>query len=247
MKFDRKEIFKDFNSAKKFGDSSKWYKFLVNLYRYLSDNLSTIDIQKLLTQCLNEMDTNKRVEDLTELLTLTKDLHMDKDLFESVKDITASARKMRALESIIKQTNVTIEATCSDDTLTVSGHIVRISRVQDQQCWQTDKNIQIYSFNKFYLDNNIDLTGRDVQLSIVAPTWEIIGKKKINLNGADGKPLRDEPLNSDGDPGLPGGSGGQFFGIADRFIDGQNLIIYSCGGKGGTGQIGKKGMLHLNI
>lgn len=231
-RFDRTEILKDFNCIEKFDDSSKWYKFLVSLYNSLSDNLSTIDIKKLLTQCLNEMDTNKQVKDITELLPLINGLNMDQDVFETVKDITASPRKMRALESVIKQTNMSLESSCTGDTLTVSGHIVRISRVQQQNCWSTAKNIEIYSFNKLYVDNDIDLVGRDAKLSIVAPTWKIIGNKKINLNGADGKPLTDTPLNTNGSPGLSGGSGGKFFGIGDTFIDGQNLIISSCGGKG---------------
>lgn len=244
-KFDRGEILKDFNcdSVNKFVDSSKWYKFLVNLYNHLSNRLSTLDINKLLTQCLNGMDTNERVANITELLTLINDLNMDKDLYESVKNIPVSRRKMRALVTVIEQTNTTLKVSCSGDTLTVSGHIIRISQVQNQKCWPTAKNIEIYSFNKLYLDNDIDLTGRDAKLSLVAPTWIIIGSKRINLNGADGKSLSYTPQNTNGYPGLPGGSGGHFFAIGDEFIDGQNLIISSCGGKGGAGQNGEDGKL----
>lgn len=239
VKFDRNEILKNFNCVQKFDHSSKWYNFLVNLYTHFPDNLSTMDIENLLAQCLTEMNTNKRVKDITELLGLINGLNMDKDLYE---DITITPRKMRALESVIKQTNTSLTVSCLGDTLTVSGHIVRISRVQALKCWNETKNIEIYAFNKLYFDNDIDLTGRDAKLSIVAPTWKIIDKRKINLNGVDGKSLSDTPLNTDGDPGLPGESGGHFFGIGDTFIDGQNLIISSCGAKGGAGQNAKNGM-----
>ncbi|XP_055303228.1 uncharacterized protein LOC129568912 [Sitodiplosis mosellana] len=99
---------------------------------------------------------------------------------------------------------------------------------------------------------DINKTGQKLQLSLIAPTWHVIGDRQINLEGKDAEP-HPEPKAEDGKigryeidgknglPGKPGGAAGHFMGIGNNFFNMENLQINIGGGKGGAGQHGGNG------
>ena len=110
--------------------------------------------------------------------------------------------------------------------------------------------MELLALNKVFIDTDLDLTGNEVQLSIIAPTWEVLGRSKIILDGKSGEkhtPSKSASGNrpgrhgDDGLPGRPGGPAGSFFGIGKQFINDDLLLISANGGNGGRGQDGGDG------
>lgn len=119
------------------------------------------------------------------------------------------------------------------------------------KCEKMPKFIEIFALNNFFIDADIDHYGKEIQLSIIASNWEIIGDRKIMLNGVPGKShVRDSAANGDnsnfdGKPGIPGNSGssaGCFLAIGDKFINDKNLKVHLSGGSGAPGQNGGNGL-----
>ncbi|OXU19967.1 hypothetical protein TSAR_012591, partial [Trichomalopsis sarcophagae] len=152
-------------------------------------------------------------------------------------------------------------SSCSDGILKIEGQFVKLSDVpaeimQHRKCDEDDsdvKEIRLFASNRVYIDEDLHVTGDGIQLSIIAPTWEVVGSRKIELIGKPGTSHTNEialPANSkipgdkgnDGKPGKPGGPAGNFLGIGFEFIHGKNLNISVIGGTGGPGQKGSNGI-----
>lgn len=103
------------------------------------------------------------------------------------------------------------------------------------------KALTIFASDTVHIDRDLNVTR--LNLSIVAPNWVIMGDRKINLDGAPGKPHSDIQADDyiEGLPGLPGGAAGNFFGVGETFTCIEKLTISACGGRGGPGQIGGRG------
>ncbi|KAF7990922.1 hypothetical protein HCN44_000727 [Aphidius gifuensis] len=138
----------------------------------------------------------------------------------------------------------------SPDHLVIKGHYIKLSDLNN--CPQT-KNatlVEIFALKKIFIDTDIDKTGENFSLCIIAPIWEIHGSYKIKLDGKPGDTQRKAvgghsksiPHGKDGAPGLPGGPGGSFLGIGATFIDSNYLSISADGGNGGPGQDAGDGM-----
>lgn len=144
--------------------------------------------------------------------------------------------------------STSLESECSFNKLIVEGFDIYTSDVLNISCFRTVKFIEIFAVNKFVVDADIDRTELKVQLSIVAPTFEIVGQRKINLSGKFGQPPSPQKAlpsvgnGRDGKPGNPGGSSGSILVISKLFINENNCEIYINGGDGGAGQDGGNGM-----
>lgn len=135
---------------------------------------------------------------------------------------------------------------CIDDRLIVTVFDVNMSDVVKIECTKEPKFIEIFAINKLTVDADIDKSGLNVQLSIIAPIWEIVGVRKFVLNGAHAVPQPSLNITSVGDgrngrPGQPGGSAGTFFGIGMQFLNDVSLNIFLIGGNGSSGQNGLNG------
>lgn len=117
----------------------------------------------------------------------------------------------------------------------------------------TAKFIEIFCLNNLFLDADIDKTGKEAQVSLIAPKWHIIGNRKIILNGVNASPYAyigmDGKVGSvngeHGKPGKPGISAGRVLCIGNTFLHSQALEIHMNGGNGGSGQHGGKGLCVL--
>lgn len=110
------------------------------------------------------------------------------------------------------------------------------------------KHINVFAFNSLIIDMDVDVSGSQLTLFFIAPTWVVVGNRKIAVDGSKGDyiPKAEDGNHTnidgqDGKPGLPGGPGGNFFGIGDSFVNGKSLTITANGGIGGTGQYGGNG------
>lgn len=144
--------------------------------------------------------------------------------------------------------------TCSKNqsNLTAKGHVVKMSDVIKAPCFSEAKHITIMALNTLIIDDDINKSGQKAQIIIIALTWNILGKRIINLDGKSGERYRNArngvggegfPGNgADGKPGRPGGPGGNLLAIGSVFINEKDLTIQLNGGNGGPGQNGGNGL-----
>lgn len=108
-----------------------------------------------------------------------------------------------------------------------------------------DKSIEKFNVvvvDTFHIDCDLNLiSNKEVELNILAHTWNIRQAAAFRLNGADGETATELPKTDGtaGRPGSPGENGGNFFGFATIVINGRQLLVEVNGGKGGNGQGGR--------
>ena len=137
--------------------------------------------------------------------------------------------------------------------LEIRGDIVRTSDFiySPSRCEDKIDFVEIYALNTIFIDANISFVGEKLQVTIIAPSWQVIGSKYINLNGKTGEAHKEPKAKKgytqgikngkDGKAGLPGGLGGSFYGIAKTVVNPENLKISVNGGNGAAGQDGGNG------
>lgn len=251
-------IFTSFESTKAYvAESNIWYAFLIQLHAILSEyrvqkNIKEYseEVAKLMVQFSIEEYEEKNVDDtyLEEFLN-----HIDTDIYNQVKNMTVNIYKLNAIKAVLDQTmNSQIKYLCSNEKLLVFGYFVRIRQVVGIECMNQAKLIEIYAINTVFVDTDIDKTGENAQIIIIATTWFVDGHRKIILNGVAGEAHNSNEIDSfskgvNGKPGKPGGSAGNFIGIGNRFYTEDQLEIQVNGGNGGPGQDGGKGENPLKI
>lgn len=161
--------------------------------------------------------------------------------------------ELDSMSQISKSKEKVSRLQCSSNKLVVKGIDIKMSDVLKETCIDKVNFIEIFALDKFTIDVDIDKSGQKVQLAIIAPVWEVIGNRKIILNGSPADAhSTSQALDSVGDgrhgkPGKPGNAAGSFFGVGKAFINDINLKIYMNGGRGGPGQDGGKGSKFLSM
>ncbi|OXU21987.1 hypothetical protein TSAR_012667 [Trichomalopsis sarcophagae] len=172
-----------------------------------------------------------------------------------------SQGKMRLLASMLDSlfflSPDPTKATCEDGKFNIQGQFVKLSDVSKLKVptckEQRVKEIRLFASNRVFIDCDYSDIGTEIQFSIIAPTWEVVGKRKIILDGKPGQNADNETAlftdsrpgsrGIDGKPGKPGGPAGNFLGIGKHFFDdGYLLEISARGGRGGQGQNGTNGV-----
>ncbi|XP_018020421.2 uncharacterized protein LOC108676795, partial [Hyalella azteca] len=237
-------------------ESQGWYEFLTNLY----EKLSTYDVQK------NRMKYNvAHIADWGQegkLQGISITHHNFRQFMEKIKEfhvigynevanIAADELRVEELKQVASLTlDGRLHALCQSNKLTIKGGYIRLSEVivEIGNCKQN--RTEIFALNKIFVDENLNKEGEKFKLVMIAPTWEVIGRRTINLSGADAPPHNprkasdgevDGRRGADGRPGLPGGPAGSFFGVGTTFLNGNMLNIMANGGNGGDGQDGGNG------
>ncbi|XP_031630370.1 uncharacterized protein LOC116345275 [Contarinia nasturtii] len=150
----------------------------------------------------------------------------------NIPNVKRNALKMNALNNWLANIlNSNIEATVISQTLRITGNIVKLSALNSYMANKDIRYAEIFAITKIFIDVDIKSNGYLQQLSIVAPIWEIIGKRRINLDGS----APSSYWQGYGQPGLPGNCGGNFFAWGKTFVNDQNLEITQNGGNGGSG------------
>lgn len=122
--------------------------------------------------------------------------------------------------------------------------------------YQGVKRIEIHGLHTLIIDDDLDLFREKmfgINVVLIAPHWEIRGKKLINLTGADSTDTPARAANgatrgtagSNGNAGTAGKNGGNYFGFGKTFAHDASvtvpLTITTNGGNGGPGQAGGDG------
>lgn len=239
-------------------NSQKWYDFLIRLHEILSkydvqQNVNqyadvTNDLKFQITATIYEKE--QIAKNLKQFLDGVSGKSSEKE-YSNIKDVELDKIKLNFLYKTLDTTlKFNLSFPCNGQKLIMKGHNIKLSDIAKVSCPEI-KFIEIFALNKVFIDTNFNKTGKKVSLSIIAPTWEIIGGPQIILDGEPGR-AHDPAKAQDGmgpgssgqvgNPGYPGGVAGNFFGIGKTFIGSQHLKITANGGKGGAGQAGGDGI-----
>lgn len=225
-----------------------WNGFVVYFYEFLS----SYDVQKDIT-----IYNVRNIDDWGKMnkpqgLNLHANNWMDflkkqTGFYELVKPIEMNAKRFGELNELITaalQTPIRIE--CVGDVANFKGEFVRLSDVNASACEHTFK-VHVFAFNKFFVDKNARFDSLR-EFAVVAHQWEVMQNVRLDLRpkevnnmpekNTDGTQGR--PSGTAGVPGPPGNSGANFFGYANRIVNGQWFEVDVSGGKGGRGQDGSK-------
>lgn len=252
------DISRGLNSTMHYLDESrKWYQFLIDLH----DELSKYKFQKHLPNCnptssiLQQLSSIGGEKDEINSVDLGLNKFLDDIKFAAHysqfdNNIQLNSFKVKALQKVLYQTTRSIQPIENHDSLEIRGYNVKMSDVMAE--YQNHKKyIKVFALNNLFIDTDFDGTGKQLQLSLIAPKWYVIDYRKMILSGENGKPhpeLKAEddagPYRGgkDGHPGNPGGPSGHFMAIGNEVIDSQNLEIHINGGMGGAGQHGGNGL-----
>lgn len=78
-------------------------------------------------------------------------------------------------ESVTADTSANITINCAHRRLTVQGDSISIAEViASAKCWSDAKQIDIYALDTVIFDEDIDKREQSINITIIAPTWEII-------------------------------------------------------------------------
>jgi len=242
--------FKDI--AKYLYDSHRWYFFLKMLKKWFGKYETMKNMgnyqnagKAILAQIRRGV---AKKSDVTQLLTTVDKLPQQafKDL---LGDLNPGKAKMNHLGSLVERMfSIQMDVQCTAKATTCKGSYVLLSSCLTKLCPGTQA-VRVFATNRFYLDEDVNGKRKLSSMIILAPLWHIVGKRTISMNGMDGPPHSppkatssdvEDGRGTNGKPGLPGFSAGNFFGVAE-IVDGENLIIESVGGHGGVGQDGGDG------
>lgn len=234
------------NTMKYLNDIQKWYSFIIKLGtamdRYTAQQqISVNDVADLLGNCTifsrNNNGTNVNI-DAIGLYEFVEKIG-SKNIYRMVANMTVNGNMLNALKIAVGWAFRPIHEKCTAQKFTVIGYNVKISDISSIDCMQSASIIEIFAWNKLFIDADITKIGQGAQVAFFAPMWETIGDRQIVLSGENARShAKIGSQSDDGEPGIPGGSSGHFFGIGNTFVNDQQLEVVSVGGKGGDGQHG---------
>ncbi|XP_014283567.1 uncharacterized protein [Halyomorpha halys] len=225
-----------------FHHSSKWYKFLCKLYSILT-SYSIQMSSTFNTFVLEEEDV--RLSEISLDPNLYKIFNDDLG-YDNIKDVILNKSKIKTFEhllNIVLKDNVETSRP-TNERLLIVGRFLKLSEIKRIFQNYKPKRIDILALNKIFIDSDLDETGNELQLTIIAPTWDIIGEPCIRLDGRSGaahEPPKAANGGERGSAGLPGGAAGIFVAVGHQFINDEHLRVSAVGGRGGPGQDGGRG------
>lgn len=181
-----------------------------------------------------------------------------KQEYDIIRNIKVTEPRLQVLNDILRSMlSQKIESYCLESgKLVIKGNDIKFSDFTSDngkiallcKSGVAFSSVDIFALNTIFIDSDVREIGSRLQVSIVAPRWQVIGTRTIALDGASGAAHTKAAdgryhgeRGSDGLPGLPGGAAGSFLGIGEEFISGCGLTITVNGGQGGPGQEGGDG------
>lgn len=153
-------------------------------------------------------------------------------------DLNQIEGNLIAIYSYIEDYNIrTIDS--KDNEKIIYGNFINANKVLGES-YDKIKSIKLYATNYVTVSESIKLNG--INLTVVTPNLSVENSISINLSGENGRNHDiQKAFNSDGLPGKPGQSAGNFLAIYNRAYNLELLKISLYGGKGGNGQDGADG------
>ncbi|GBN84786.1 hypothetical protein AVEN_6331-1 [Araneus ventricosus] len=262
------------NIAKYFSESEKWYTFLEDLYNKFSEYDIQKNRQKYNVADLEDWGKPHKPQGISVTPNTFKDFlnkigNLNVAEYETTKNMTTTTDLQ--IEELNQALSLTLKhrptVRCLETHIIVKGSFILLDETMQNLISNSDTNnscnnfnddfpdgkynlLKMFALNNVFIDIDLSFAGKGISVAIIAPKWEVVGSRSIDLNGDDGAPHADpkakngaHPGNngSNGAPGNPGVSGESFFGIGATFAGGANLKITANGGKGGLGQAGGDG------
>lgn len=233
------------STIKYLNDMKKWYSFVIKfstaLDRYTAQqDISIVDVGDLLGNCtiwgenIGDASVNVNTIGLSDFAAKIG----SSSIFRMVANMTVNGHMLNALKTAVGWAYKPVELKCTGTKLTAFGYNVKISDITSEYCLKTASIIEIFAWNKLFIDADINKMGQRAQVTLIGPIWEIIGERRFILSGDNAQAYTEAAsrTNDNGEPGLPGGSSGHFLGIGNTFTNAQQLEVVGVGGKGGDGQ-----------
>ncbi|GFS38772.1 uncharacterized protein NPIL_616941 [Nephila pilipes] len=252
--------------------SEKWYEFLNALYTKFSEYEIQKNRQAYNVANLEDWGKTGKAQGIAitkssfhVFLNKLKDYNLEQ--YEKMKDIALTELQIEEVNQILTLTlKHKPKIQCVEPYVFIKGDYITVEEITkeviqadiDDKCKDLltvlesgkFKFIHVFALKSIFIDKDVSYPGLKLPITFIAPKWEIIGTKEINLNGCEGKPHSEPNAKAgtyskrngeNGAPGKPGGSGGVFFGIAEKIVNDRSLTITVNGGSGGTGQRGGNG------
>ncbi|CAL1286289.1 unnamed protein product [Larinioides sclopetarius] len=261
--------------VKYFNESEKWYRFLDDLYNKFSE----YDIQKERKRYnvadLEDWGEKGKPQGIyvtpnTFKIFLNKIENYNVSEYETIRNLSKTTylhiEELNQILSLTLRPRPTI--VCSEPYVIVKGSFISLKETMQNIVDNTDTNnscnnfkalldagkyklFKVLALNKVFIDTDLSFSGKGMSVAVIAPNWEVVGSRSIDLSGADGAPHAEPKAKNgvrpgsggfEGKPGNAGLSGESLFGIGSTFVGGAKLKISSFGGKGGPGQNGADGI-----
>lgn len=232
-------------------DKRDWLTLLVNVQTSMSDYAVLNVIREnptsanALKNCINKIEQlkseNGNCAGLEDFL---------KQIFKkNVEEEHANARNFKPnvheWELLKELLNFRVESSCSESNsqLILKGQYVKLSDILEytHQCSSAIRTIKIFASRKVFINRSYSSVGNEVELVIIAPIWEVVGRPTIQLDGADGEDRYARRFGNQGRDGGNGGEGGMFWGMGQNCLNCQFLSVSANGGRGGAGEDGGDG------
>jgi hypothetical protein len=223
--------------------------YLTNLYCSLSSH----DIQQK-KELYNVRDLNKWGQGEPGSLGLSIASHNFKEFTAKIKELThidAVDVNDTAYFQILNKVLANVFESCrfskTDTTLEAKGTYVLLSAIPEQ-LMEGITLLRVLALNTIFIDKEISKKDDQLSLVLIAPTIQVIGQRGIDLSGTDGtlhlsqrakdstmtEKVKWYSLNTKykikdaekGLPGLPGGSGRNFFAVCGS-IEGTRVVFES--------------------
>lgn len=228
-----------------FEEDRNWYDVLVQT------NDKTIDLDELnkLTELLNATTVNISGIQINQLISSFGLNQMaSNSAWTTINSVEALS-----VGPLLSNLNAKPETTCSSGKLLVKGYNLNLKEIITPKTCHDAEFIEIFALNELTINTNIRRSG--VQITMIAPIFNVINSPEIDVSGENGKNRFKSPAENgksdssisqrNGKPGQPGESGtssGHFVGIYGDIKNPKSLRIIANGGHGGRGQDGGKGL-----
>lgn len=163
-----------------------WATFVI----YTIRALSKYEIQKDTNQVGDDWGVRRNeksiaVEDFGKFL---EKLRQHGTVMEEMKGYKPEEAELRLLNDALDfVVNHKVDKLCEEDKLLVFGDFVKLSEVRKEMDACSKAEVQVFAFNRVFIDDDIDKRGSKLKLSIIAPTWEMLKDHKIILDGENAK------------------------------------------------------------
>lgn len=213
----------------------QWTSFILSAYNKLSE----YEIQKDTEKIIAELGVNNGVnsDNFKEFLEKIKKYGLESEL----ENFQPNESEIKLLNDVLTTTlKSQISKNCQSDRLIIRGDYVKLSDLSKvNDC--SINYVQIFSLNKFFVDDDLDRIGKKFKLAVVAPEFQIIGDRKINLDGEKVQNFVRRLFVENGKPGSPGLPGGSLLFVGKRILNKNFLQITANGGNGERGENGREG------
>lgn len=156
--------------------------------------------------------------------TTTRPSHTQLNVLNELLEFTLKAEPIHACEDTEYGTK-----------MIVRGDFVRFSEITLTHCGSGLRYLHVFALHTIYVDVDLVIEGKRVDVAIVAPKWYVNGMRRIVLSGANGGQVEDaarsgnseNPNGGAGSTGQAGEDSGNFMGLGEVFVNGHRLCITS--------------------